>query len=281
MNNVVDRVPTEILANGAVRWEQFDSQGNSLGYVYMKRADEPTVVGTAIDKVLFDSIQTDLTNLNNNKLNVSAKATQAQAQAGTDNTNYMTSLRTEQHFSNKKATTDEAQAGTNDTKFMTPSKVKAYIDYARGIHYTAINLSASSDNTINLANYLNDNVKKLEVVINANLTTTYRALTLNGTNIRLNEAGSSTTGGSTSINIGDASRVTEALLKFIIYKDANLFQVKGVIGSLVSSMVSNVEIDITGNYIALSSIVIGPKYDGTVSSSKNYDNQVHIYQYMK
>ena len=71
MNNVVDRVPTEVLSNGAVRWEQFDSSGNSLGYVYMKRADEPAVAGTPINKVLFDSIKTDLTNLDYNKVSTS------------------------------------------------------------------------------------------------------------------------------------------------------------------------------------------------------------------
>lgn len=60
MINVVDRVPTEVLSNGAVRWEQFDSSGNSLGYVYLKKADEPAVVGTPIDKALFDSIKDDL-----------------------------------------------------------------------------------------------------------------------------------------------------------------------------------------------------------------------------
>lgn len=60
MINVVDRVPTEVLSNGAARWEQFDSSGNSLGYVYLKRADEPAVVGTPINKVLFDSIRDDL-----------------------------------------------------------------------------------------------------------------------------------------------------------------------------------------------------------------------------
>lgn len=60
MNNVVDRVPTNVLSNGAVRWEQFDSSGNSLGYVYLKRADEPAVEGTPINKALFDSIKDDL-----------------------------------------------------------------------------------------------------------------------------------------------------------------------------------------------------------------------------
>ena len=60
MINVVDRVPTEVLSNGAVRWEQFDSSGNSLGYVYLKRADEPAVVGTPINKALFDSIKANI-----------------------------------------------------------------------------------------------------------------------------------------------------------------------------------------------------------------------------
>ena len=97
MNNVVDRVATEVLSNGAVRWEQFDSSGNSLGYVYLKRADEPTVVGTAINKVLFDSIKDDL----NSRLLIANKATQAQAEAGTDNTNYMTALRVMQEITAK------------------------------------------------------------------------------------------------------------------------------------------------------------------------------------
>jgi len=92
MNNVVDRVPTEVLSNGAVRWEQFDSSGNSLGYVYLKRADEPTEAGTPLNKVLFDSIKTDI----QSRLLTANKATQAQAEAGTDNTNYMTALRVAQ-----------------------------------------------------------------------------------------------------------------------------------------------------------------------------------------
>lgn len=64
MNNVVDRVPTEVLANGAVRWQQFDSAGNSLGYVYLKRADEPTEPGTPLNRVLFESIRADLEHKN-------------------------------------------------------------------------------------------------------------------------------------------------------------------------------------------------------------------------
>jgi len=90
MNNVVDRVPTEVLANGAVRWEMYDSSGVSQGYVYLKKADEPSVAGTPLNKVLFDSIEADLTNLGTNKLNVASKASTAEAEAGTDNTKYTT-----------------------------------------------------------------------------------------------------------------------------------------------------------------------------------------------
>ena len=45
-----DRVPTEVLENGAVRMEQFDASGNSLGYVYLKRADAPSEAGTPLCK---------------------------------------------------------------------------------------------------------------------------------------------------------------------------------------------------------------------------------------
>ena len=45
-----DRVPTKVLANGALRMEQFDADGNSLGYVYLKRADEPAEPGTPYSK---------------------------------------------------------------------------------------------------------------------------------------------------------------------------------------------------------------------------------------
>jgi len=36
-----DRVPTQVLPNGAIRYEDFDAEGNSLGYRWTKRADEP------------------------------------------------------------------------------------------------------------------------------------------------------------------------------------------------------------------------------------------------
>ena len=57
MIEVKDRVPSQVLTNGAIRYEEFDADGNSLGYKYIKRADEPTEVGTPINKVLFDKLQ--------------------------------------------------------------------------------------------------------------------------------------------------------------------------------------------------------------------------------
>lgn len=57
MINVKDRVSSQILPNGAIRYEEFDAEGNSLGYKYIKRADEPTEAGTPINKVLFDNLE--------------------------------------------------------------------------------------------------------------------------------------------------------------------------------------------------------------------------------
>ena len=57
MIEVKDRVPSQVLTNGAIRYEEFDAEGNSLGYKYIKRADEPTEVGTPINKILFKNTQ--------------------------------------------------------------------------------------------------------------------------------------------------------------------------------------------------------------------------------
>lgn len=57
MINVKDRVPSQVLPNGAIRYEEFDAEGNSLGYKYIKRADEPTEAGTPINKALFDNLE--------------------------------------------------------------------------------------------------------------------------------------------------------------------------------------------------------------------------------
>lgn len=57
-----DRVGTEILQNGARRYAQYDSSGTLQGYMYLLLADEPTEVGTALNKanLLSDATATAL-----------------------------------------------------------------------------------------------------------------------------------------------------------------------------------------------------------------------------
>ena len=97
VNNFKDRVPTQMLSNGAIRYEQFNSSGTSLGYIYIKRADEPTEVGNAWNKAIYDGIKAEFGDV----LYSASKATQAQAEAGTNNTNYMTPLRVLQEINEK------------------------------------------------------------------------------------------------------------------------------------------------------------------------------------
>lgn len=174
MNNVVDRVPTEVLANGAVRWEQFDSQGNSLGYVYLKKADEPSVEGTPLNKELFDSIKTDL----DSRLLSSSKATQA-----------------------------EAEAGSNNTRYMTPLRVKQYHDKNVGVKITKLNLSTSTSTDIDLSTYLTSNVEKLEIIINCRFTSTSTGMLLSGTGMRNNKGGKYVNSVTSPVTIGGVSTV--------------------------------------------------------------------------
>ena len=55
-----DRVSTEKLSNGAVRYEKFGSDGVSQGYIYLRPADEPSEVGTPLNKA---NLLSDLTAL--------------------------------------------------------------------------------------------------------------------------------------------------------------------------------------------------------------------------
>lgn len=57
IENFKDRVPTKVLPNGAIRYEEFDADGNSLGYKWMRRADEPSEIGDAWNKVTYDGLK--------------------------------------------------------------------------------------------------------------------------------------------------------------------------------------------------------------------------------
>lgn len=54
--NAKDRIPVNVLSNGAIRYGRYDANGNLLGYEYMKREDEPIEEGTNVNKKLFDIV---------------------------------------------------------------------------------------------------------------------------------------------------------------------------------------------------------------------------------
>ena len=57
--NALNRIPIEVLENGAIRYAEYDDEGNFIKYRYMLRADDPIEEGTIINKNLFDFIDTE------------------------------------------------------------------------------------------------------------------------------------------------------------------------------------------------------------------------------
>lgn len=93
-----------------------------------------------------------------------------------------------------KASTAEAQVGTDDTKWMTPLKTKETIFSNRIIKYNELQLSTSGNNTITLSDYITNNVNKLEIIINADYNNDYTEFKINGSGI-YEYGGMHTTGG--------------------------------------------------------------------------------------
>lgn len=77
------------------------------------------------------NLQNQINILKTDKVNVSDKANTAQAQAGTDDTKWMTPSLVLALLNYRLATTAEAKAGSVDNKWMTPAKVKAFHDYIK------------------------------------------------------------------------------------------------------------------------------------------------------
>lgn len=137
MNNVVDEVLNLASTDGVVKYRITpDGEDSFVAQIDLETA--VTTQGTAFNKVLFDSIQADL----NTRLLIASKATQSQAEAGTNNTYYMTALRT-------------AQA------IFAQRKVRTY----------NLSLTAGQWNDIILADYTNSNTQK--IVIEGTVTPTY------------------------------------------------------------------------------------------------------------
>lgn len=104
MNNVID----EVLA-GEPRYNIKTDGGSSIyNNVQIDLATNVTTAGTPLNKALFDSIQADL----NTRLLISNKATTAEAQAGTNDTKYMTPKKTQDKLKNLISTSSNSTAGT-------------------------------------------------------------------------------------------------------------------------------------------------------------------------
>ena len=121
MTNVVDEVLNTAQTDNKVKYILTRDNGTTEN-VQIDLLTPVVTQGTPLNKALFDSIQADITSLNNNKLNISSKATNA-----------------------------EAQAGTNTTKYLVPSTMQAKLDKMNGYTGKVISLSSethSGDNTI-------------------------------------------------------------------------------------------------------------------------------------
>ncbi len=111
--------------NGEPKYRIRDGEGNIVvENATIEITTEVVQEPTPLNKALFDSINNDL----KTKLPISDKATDSEAQSGTNNTKYMTPSTTKNFYDNNKATDSEAQSGTNDTKYITPLKLKSIMD---------------------------------------------------------------------------------------------------------------------------------------------------------
>lgn len=111
MVNFVDTTLNTSATGGVVKYTLTHAD-SSTELVQIDLATPIQTQGTALNKVTFDSIQTDLTNLSNNKLNVSNKATQSEAETGTNDTKYMTPLKVQQKINSLKTSASGTTTGS-------------------------------------------------------------------------------------------------------------------------------------------------------------------------
>lgn len=171
MNNFVD----EVLAS-APRYNIKDNDGNMLfSNVQTELATGVQTQGTPLNKAFFDSIKNDI----NSRLLINNKASTAEAVAGTDNTKYMTPLRTKEVLNSLKTIKNISTGTTSETL------------------YTFNNNSTS--------------IIKIEGLIGspAVYNNSFPTITLNGSLIRYgaDDAGSYNVGSSHVVNVGNVTSV--------------------------------------------------------------------------
>ena len=215
MNNVVD----EVLA-GSPKYTLTYSDNTTATGVSIDLETQVTTQGTPLNKALFDSIQSDL----NTRLLISSKAT-----------------------------TSQAQAGTNDTNYMTPSKTNTY---TKSLHssqtYNTTSTTATTVNTIATLSSINDSqIVTVRGWIYPQTSSRFSTLTINGTGFSgvFNETDSTST--TKAYRFYRESTTKQA---FEITFDGWARTITGVLHNQPTSSGSSQDVTITGTFETLTSL---------------------------
>lgn len=256
MNTVVDEVLNTSATGNKIKFT-ITPDGGTPYTATIELATPVSTTGTPINKQLFDSIQADITSLNNNKLNVSAKASQS-----------------------------EAEAGTNDTKYMTPLKVKQELAVNK-ITRTQFAKWTTSTYTLDIANYITTDTLKLEIMLDCRFESTFKTLLLNGTKFHQYSGLANTLDTYTStFNItNENAYIEQATIKLEIFPNEKRIYISGTTKSRNSSS-SGTSTHSTGpvyeqvGYETLTTLTMG-KLDDSTNPVYNSDFPISIIEYKK
>lgn len=170
-----------------------------------------------------------------------------------------------------KASQAEAEAGTDDFKYMPAKKVRQACHAFRNVKYNSITCSTNSSNEIDLEDYITDGVCKLEVILNLNFSSHNNNVVITGTKIK--DFGA-TIIGETSVDLGGSYK---ALLFIEIYPKQNCIKIRGQ----TAPNGQTVQKDSVYSYETLTNITFGAIEDTDGGHMKNYANPVSIIQYLE
>lgn len=215
MNQVID----EVLA-GAPKYTITYNDNTTATGVSIDLETAVTTAGTPLNKALFDSIQSDL----NTRLLISSKAT-----------------------------TSQAQAGTNDTNYMTPSKTNTY---TKSLHssqtYNTTSTTATTVNTIADLSSINDNqIITVKGYIYPQTSSRHSTLTINGTGFSGEYNATSTT---STTRVYDFYREGTTKQCFELVFDGWARTVTGILHNQPNSSGTSQTVTILGTFDTLTSL---------------------------
>lgn len=251
MTNFVDTVFNTSATGNVIKYNLKHADGTTE-QVQLSVATPITTQGTALNKAFFDTIQTDL----NNKLAISSKASQS-----------------------------EAETGTNDTKYMTPLKVKQELAVNK-ITRTQLAKWTTSTYTLNIGDYIKANTLKLEIMLDCRFESTFKTLLLNGTKFHQYSGLANTLDAYTStFNItNEKAYIEQATIKLEVFPNEKRIYISGqtksrnnTSGSATTSTGSVYE---QVGYETLTTLTMG-KLDDSTNPVYNSDYPISIIEYTK